>query len=545
MPGTKRRLEAASSGRSPRSHWLLLVVLSTLAPGCSDDNPVSSGGGSATTPDEYIMSLGEWPIPDTTTAPPADLEPETFTAPDSDHTQFVCTVKEVEIKRNFEDIIAVGANSGVTWPGALIQGETVQDGTLSPIPLPRSPITISIDLALASPTRRIEQPSGASVQQAIAELQRAADEQLGGLDLIPARLSFNSETAHDLRQMMISAGVSASFSAPLEAVGIPGSAGGGFEVDASTGTTFEKHSIYVKLYQPMYTISFADEEMLNPGDFLDPSVTVADIEGLESRGMIGPENLPTYVKSVTYGRMMFFTMTNTTEATSAELKASMQASFQETTTGTSGELGAYLEARYAMLRQTSTISLVAFGGTQEEAMTAIRTGDLSHFFTSVPATNAVPISYRVNYLKNARVAVIGDGTKFKIRECRVGAAYRFWITLHRIQAVGGCAGNNWNTRSVVDGLDLHMGGLDDVEKYVVVNRRGDESGPPAPFTIHSQISDGSQNYFESLTTSYEAPYLLPSNPYSFSDVISIYNGPNICTVQFDYTIRKEGVYKDM
>lgn len=524
----------------------LLVLICLLAAGCSEDNPVSAAGGNANSPNEYILSLGEWVVPDTTADPPVDLPPETFTAPDPEHTQFVCTVKEVEIKKNFKDIVAVGANSGVMWPGALIQGETVQDGTLSTIPLPRSPITISIDLALENATRRIEQPNSASVQQAIAELQREADQQFGNIDLIPARLSFNSETAHDLRQMMISAGVSGSFSAPLEAVGIPGSAGGGFGYSGTVGGTFEMNSIYVKLYQPMYTISFADEEMLRPGDFLDPSVTISDIRGMESRGMIGPQNLPTYVKSVTYGRMMFFTMTNNTAATSTELKASMQASFKETVTGISGELESELEARYSELRRTSTISLVAFGGTQEAALTAVREGNLSHYFTSVPATNAVPISYRVNYLKNARVAVIGDGTKFKIRECRVGAANRFWITLDSIEAIGGCDNAVWRGLSGVDGIEFYEGDLGDVGKTIVVNRRGVGTTPPDPFRIRSELVHGSENGLRNrVETTYAPPYLLPTNPFSISHVLSVKaDNDDICTVRFNYTMLKEAVYKD-
>ncbi len=95
----------------------------------------------------------------------------------------------------------------------------------------------------------------------------------------------------------------------------------------------------------------------------------------------------------------------------------------------------------------------------------------------------------------------------------------------------------------MDGYDLHDGGLEDVEKALVVNRRGDESGPPTPFYIESEISDPNQDIFRFVRTSYEAPYLLPSNPYSFSHVISIENGSNVCTVRFDYTILKEGVYK--
>ncbi|MFQ5747526.1 MAG: hypothetical protein ACE5HF_09960, partial [Gemmatimonadota bacterium] len=55
-------------------------------------------------------------------------------------------------------------------------------------------------------------------------------------------------------------------------VKVSGSADFGLQRNQS----FQKHTVYASLFQPMYTISFADEAMAVPEDFLHRAVTNAE-----------------------------------------------------------------------------------------------------------------------------------------------------------------------------------------------------------------------------------------------------------------------------
>ncbi len=543
--------------------WWRSLLFALLFVSCGSENatdPESANDldtqATHTNPDgdAYVSALPDWEVPDTTTVPPIDLPPETFVAPNDSGTRFVCTVREVDLKRNFTDLTAVGANGGVLWPGALVQGRTVQDGTFSSIPVARTPITISIDLGVENATRRIENPTSATVQQAIAELQREADSRLGPIEVVPARLNFQSEEAYSLDQLLLAMGTSGKLSAPLKEVGIPATATVGYSVDVESGLAFRVHTIVVKLFQPMYTISFADEEKQTPGDYFAPWVTTEDFQDLESRGMIGAFNLPTYVKSVTYGRLMFFTMSNTEFAFAYELKAATYAALKESITGIGAEGERELQIRYDRLRRNSEINMVAFGGSQEDALAAVREGDFKLFFKPTPAALAVPLSYRINNLKDGSVAVVGDATKYKIRECQAGSKLRFQVRLDSIRASADLSaadpppcqnqpiiisrlespdysGDLWNSST--------SGGpsMDAIGRTAVVNI--DKAA--WTFTVRSQL-ENAENASTRTESVFASPFQLPLNPYSFDHQLSFGEAGNICTVRFNYTVAKEEVF---
>ena len=149
----------------------------------------------------------------------------------------------------------------------------------------------------------------------------------------------------------------------------------------------------------------------------------------------GPSNQPCYVQSVTYGRMLIYTATSTEAETATELRASLEASY-----------GAYsgsadLTQRQRQLVSNSTIEVQVFGGTQEDATSTLRdvvkSGDYSGFLRPVPSTTAVPLSYRINDLKNRRPAVIGDATKYSIETCERFNDLRFTVSLDRIEIING------------------------------------------------------------------------------------------------------------
>ena len=547
---------------------LLAGAVVLVVSACTDNS-----GGTTTVPSgapefgETVGAYGDWngALPDTTPSPPVALPNDVLTAANGD--AWVCQNTEHDLKKNYDDFLAPGMTSGVLWPGALIQGATLIGGTPSPITLPRSPISVSIDLAVVNPSRRVENPTSASVQEAIAALQREADSRLGDIDVVPARVDFAKTEANATFQFMMELGVYAKGSVPAALLGleIPGKVSVGVEESASGEVSFQRHTIAVKLIQPMYTISFADEEMREPTDFLDPAVTPAQVQQAVDRGVLGPDNLPTYVKSVTYGRMVTFTMTNTFAAEATEMQAATQAAFDLFKVG-SASGGSKLTARQEAILSQSQLSVLAFGGSQESALDAIRTGELDRFFTAVPATQAVPIGYRVNYLKNSRVATLGLGTKYTQSQCTAvpGTQTSYWhVTLTDVTSNGGCTGDfsrhvwagGGNTNFFL--YPAARGPMNDttVNREVVfevpVNSwSGLDIG--AIFTPDS-IVPSSPGYYQALSCGPGSSSLsdctrvrtfsdgrgFDVNPYEFKQIITLPGDNSGCTVTFDYRISVE------
>ncbi|HXV14598.1 MAG TPA: thiol-activated cytolysin family protein [Candidatus Krumholzibacteria bacterium] len=413
--------------RSRTPLWILFAALAvTIA--CGQDDPVALDSTDPVDPAEvnqFVNGLPNWEIPSDFEEPPVDLGAEE----DFEASQYYrCEAVEYDLKRNFEDIIAVGANATALKPGMIVQGNGVKDGSLSTIGLKRSPLSLSVNLALADPSRTVDAPTSSTIQDAIASLQRDADDRLGNLDVIPAQINFRAESAYSVQQALITAGLSVRYSGIIAS----GSVGGSL----SQSTSVKKRSVVVKLMQPMYTISFADDEKAEPADFFASDLMEADFERQRQQGTMGPGNLPCYVQSVTYGRMVVYSMTTTETTSDEEYKLAVQASY-----GAWSGSGS-INTRQRELVQNSTVEVQVFGGTQGAGLDAIkqalRNGDFSAFLQPAPATTAVPLSYRINDLKNRQPAVIGDATKFTIRECEPVNDLQFTVTLDSIIVVDGC-----------------------------------------------------------------------------------------------------------
>ncbi|HEU4365236.1 MAG TPA: thiol-activated cytolysin family protein, partial [Candidatus Krumholzibacteria bacterium] len=297
---------------------IALAALLALAAGCGKDDPavISTDPVDPAEVNQFVNSLPNWEVPSDQEEPPVDLgDQEDFEA----NQYYRCEAVEYDLKRNFDDIIAVGANATALKPGMIVQGNGVKDGSLSTIGLKRSPLSLSINLALEDPSRTVENPSSSTIQDAIASLQRDADDRIGNLDVVPAQINFKAESAYSVQQAMLSAGLSVRYSAVLASGSVAGS--------LSQSSSVKRRSVLVKLLQPMYTISFADDEKAEPADFFSPDLMEADFERQREQGTMGPGNLPCYVQSVTYGRMVVYAMTTTETTTDDEYKLAVQASY--------------------------------------------------------------------------------------------------------------------------------------------------------------------------------------------------------------------------
>ena len=381
----------------------------------SDDDPDGAGGA-----EELIGAGGQLVVPPDSpvedpvlAALPAWLEPppehhEQTTAnevvQEGDWITHTCQTTVHDVQQNYDEILALGAAYSDLKPGLVLQGNSVRDGSMAPVPLPRSPIQISVDLAVENPTRTVENPTSANIQQAIAQLQREADGEIGNLPTVPAQVQFTMSTAQSFTEAALSVEVHASYSGFLASAGLDSS----FDSYRSA----EQHTVVAKLIQPMYTISISDDQLPTARSFFADHLRTEDFEEQQRLGTLGPDNLPTYVKSVTYGRIVIFTMTSTETESSDELAAAVRGSYM----GFSGSTE--VEARQREILSNSRVEILALGGSADVANEAIRTGNYSDFFGPASATTAVPLTYRINSLVGTRErALIGDATTYTTSDC--------------------------------------------------------------------------------------------------------------------------------
>ncbi len=347
----------------------------------------------------YVNSLPDWQTPVTQSTDSRD--PEKLKGSfDVDGKKYTCTTEEKNIQNNYEDIIFAGINSDTLYPGALLQGKGIPTGVFDSVRLARSPVTLTIDLNIENPSIEIDNPTTANMRTKISELIRRADTRLGEIDVIPGKVSYERAEAHTFEQSLTSIGISAGYKSGFNSIDA--------DFNFGTGRTVNSHTIIVRFFQPMFTISFDENSIREPASFFANSVTKEDLETEEAAGRIGNDNLPVYVKSVTYGRMLFYTLTS-----------EQVSSYQELEAAVSGVYGAFSGSAEITDKQRSTLTnsrerLMAFGGSQNAALAAIT--DLNKFFVPAFATTAVPISYVVKNLDGS-IAKIGDTTTFHVQSC--------------------------------------------------------------------------------------------------------------------------------
>jgi hypothetical protein len=346
-------------------------------------------------------------LPETWEDPPAAYDRSTALPPESGaegRARFNCARVQRDVLRHHEDILGLGAAYADMKPGMILQGDPFKRGVITAVPLPRSGATLSIDVPGVTLTRSVAVASSASLAQAIGELQREAAMRFGEFDIRRAELTFDARVVSSFEEAMTSIEANASFSAGLFS--------GGFSSDFGTSRSRLATTVVAKLTQRMFTINFADDELATERDFFAPQLTAHDFEQQCIRGVVTPTNPPVYVKSVEYGRIVVFQMTTEEAISERDLEVLVRGSFG----GFSGDAAG--RDRFRSVASRSSIKVLVMGGTQDDALAAIRDGDMRQFFMPAPPTTAVPLKYRVNYLRGARpTAKIGSALSYVEETC--------------------------------------------------------------------------------------------------------------------------------
>ena len=407
-----------------RKSLYMLAMTITIVLACNKQDEGPDGNPFATEINEYIRQLPGW-INDN-----AGSSDSTFIQDvkiNSEGIPYKCDIYEKNLIRTLQNIISVETNFGIIWPGALIQGNSLEGGELQPLSIDRAPITIQTDLPLNESYKVVDDPTSVSVQQAIADFQIAAGEMPEGSEAGAGLMNFVIEEAASFKQAMLSMGISGGFTEPQSQVGLEASA------NVSVERSFREHTVIAKFIQEMFTVRLADDLLPEPSDFFAPDVDFEDIQALEAKGEMDADNIPLYIESVTYGRIMLFTMKSTNVSSGAELSAAVNASMQDYVNG-----GASLTAEQKEILDNSTTTIFSAGGTKDAANEAIAELNWSKFFKAAPASTAIPISFVAKTLNGKKIVKIVDNAVYDQRSnCMDPYAYEFQVKLTDVRLESG------------------------------------------------------------------------------------------------------------
>lgn len=304
---------------------------------------------------------------------------------------------KMAVARTFEKLVAFNPNVDALYPGALVQGASLKDGTLNPIGVERTPLTITVtDLVAADPkakySMKIEEPNHGSITNGYMELvnQNLTADQ-------PAKISYNSYEVSSIDEGFIKLGASAKWAS--------GSVEGSFKKsEVQKRTTF-----MVRFIQSYYTVSC--EPPKNPISFLSANTRYDDFSTYANKG-----NPPVYIASVTYGRELWLLIESNHDAN--EVREALNAAFSAGFA--SGK--ANLDASQRSLLDESSIQLFALGGSGSPAVKVVsgnNTTELQQYLVAGAnysrTSPGVLISYTARYLKDNSIARVSSSTDYTIR----------------------------------------------------------------------------------------------------------------------------------
>jgi hypothetical protein len=387
----------------------------TPADATPGDGPASDGGlpsDGAASVEQALASLPPWSQPPAAKDTPTALPDETRALKiDGQNQAYSCKVTKHDIIANHDEVLNFSIGAEYVLPGLLLQGGPFQRGELAPIPLAagkRAPIDISINLAATeNPTERVTDPSSATIRSAITKLQQRAKVAAGGN--FAATVAYSKKEVQSMEQLFYALNVDLQYDGPFTDVG--------FQAAFTDQQTQRKHTVVAELQQDMYTISFAHDEFMRSSDFFTPAFTPADVAGLERDDTVGPDNLPVFVSTVTYGRTIVFTATSTEVESARDIEQALEVSYDSTLGGSGSVDEAARMASKAVLHSLE-IKVLALGGNSGDVTGAIQTGEWDKLFANPDILSAVPLRYVVRNLSGSRpVARLGDTTSFTISEC--------------------------------------------------------------------------------------------------------------------------------
>ncbi|ANY85535.1 hypothetical protein BB934_45795 (plasmid) [Microvirga ossetica] len=308
-----------------------------------------------------------------------------------------CTTTPYSLTTNPDKIVTFAPDVAATWPGALMQGAGLSLGLGSFRELPikkRAPIHLSVDLLASPNTKTVVNPSASTIRSAISDLivPLQGKEDFGG------SIAFSMSETFSLEQSLLEVGLSAKY------------AGSEFKAKHRAQTSREKRVLTASLIQKCFTIYIDTPQ--TPGALFSDDFTLEDLAEQEALGRLGKDNLPALLSSVTYGRMLYVTISSSKSFD--EVKSALSASYGAGKTGAKAEYDA--ESRKTL--NESEMRITGTGIEEENAKALILSGNVADYFSNdMDIRSVVPISFLFLNIRDLSIAAIADTAHYNITVC--------------------------------------------------------------------------------------------------------------------------------
>ncbi|MDF0705768.1 MAG: thiol-activated cytolysin family protein [Bacteroidota bacterium] len=317
-------------------------------------------------------------------------------------TTLECYTKTYSGAPGFDEMFTLDPTTDVIYPGALLNGESITSGEYIGINASRAPITVSTSLSniSGSPSIVIEDPN--QLSEVRAGINELLSREVTGAT--PAQVSLDITEVHSEQHMSVAIG--ANYRGVTKKV----------SADLQFNGSSYKHTYVLKFIQRYFTL-----DLNSPGQ--DPSDLFTDLPDINSLGAANP----VYVSSVTYGRMVLYTVES--NATMSEVKLAFDASV--------GSTDGSIDAEYQQIMNSSNIKAMIIGGSGDGAVQAINGPDEVYNFISEggnysPDSPGAPLAYKLRFVKEGfPVARVILATEYQVRECDL-AYPEYLVTIDRI-----------------------------------------------------------------------------------------------------------------
>jgi hypothetical protein len=393
-----------------RPAYYLLATTLTILSACGGSGDDTDPAPAADT-DGFMNTLPSWSefaprqrpaenegaeITDTSQSPLV----EDIVDPDSNKTK-VCTTEKISFYDTPDEYVMFTPPTDILYPGAMVQGKSLRDGSNAGELLPliisqRNPVNVSIPACAIGNNFRQAQPTQSAVESAIAEILFEA--QGLGVDCVNPQGTMKVETYRNEQQRALKAGMSGRY------MGFSASASGSYSKSQT------QNSVAMIFRETLYTVQI--EAPQTPGKWFSDDFSADELQQQIDLGRMSKDNVPVYVATVTYGRILMSTMTSS--ASEKEMKAALQFKYNNPVGGVDVEA----EKESQSIRQASTMTLAYTGGNAVATTAMLRSQDWSDYF-SVHATaqDAVPISYVMKNISDNSTATVQELTEYDRVTC--------------------------------------------------------------------------------------------------------------------------------
>lgn len=303
-----------------------------------------------------------------------------------------CTNTTWNVLQGNPDFPLYDPNVSVVYPGSLLQGSSLSNGTPDVIAVKRGPGTVSIDLVNGSGTvyANLPEVKKSYITQALNDIVYYNNE------VLPARFNFTHEEVKSKEELAIALNGNVDIS-PINGQG---------EFEYSNESNVNHY--FVTLKQTFFTMSYDIPPTYD--EFFDPSVTPMDLAKY-----VGPNNPACYVSDVTYGRVFYLLIESTSSV--AKIKAAVNMSFSNNNISVSGDI----DANYLSSLDSLSVQVLALGGTVNPTFAAITASSLSALTTQLSKSTdiqaGVPLSYVVRTVYNNKLVKNKIAMEYTINNC--------------------------------------------------------------------------------------------------------------------------------